>query len=125
MMIFINELPADEPVPREAIETLVKLTAPFAPHITEELWSLLGHEGSVFDSPFPKYDESKMVEDTVTVVLQVNGKIRDKLEVPTGLSREELEKFATSSERVQKHVGDMQIKKLIVVPNTLVNVVVG
>ena len=67
----------------------------------------------------------KTVEDTVTVVLQVNGKIRDKLEVPTGLSREELEKFATSSERVQKHIGDLQVKKMIVVPNKLVNIVAG
>ena len=123
MMIFINELPTDEAAPREAVETLVKLTAPFAPHIGEELWSHLGHSGSIFDAPFPKYDESKMVVDTVTVVLQVNGKIRDKLEVPTGLSREELEQFATSSERVQKHIGDLQIKKIIVVPNKLVNVV--
>ncbi len=125
MMIFINEIPSDEPAPREAVETLVKLAAPFAPHIAEELWSRLGHTGSIFDAPFPKYDESKMTVDTVTVVLQVNGKIRDKLEVPTGLSREELEQFATSSERVQKHIGDLQIKKLIVVPNKLVNVVVG
>ena len=125
MMIFINEIPSDEPAPREAVETLVKLTAPFAPHIAEELWSRLGHSGSVFDAPFPKYDESKMTVDTVTVVLQVNGKIRDKLEVPTGLSREELEQFATSSERVQKHIGDLQIKKVIVVPNKLVNVVAG
>ena len=125
MMIFINEIPSDEPAPREAVETLVKLAAPFAPHIAEELWSRLGKSGSIFDSPFPKYDESKMTVDTVTVVLQVNGKIRDKLEVPTGLSREELEQFATSSERVQKHIGDLQIKKVIVVPNKLVNVVAG
>lgn len=127
MMIFINELPSGEPdaAPRHAVETLVQLVAPFAPHIAEEIWSRLGKSGSVFDSAFPKYDESKTVEDTVTVVLQVNGKIRDKLEVPTGLSREELEKFATSSERVQKHIGDLQVKKMIVVPNKLVNIVAG
>jgi leucyl-tRNA synthetase len=125
MMIFMNEIPADQPAPREAVETLVKLTAPFAPHIAEELWSRLGGKGSIFDSAFPKYDETKIVEDTVTIVFQVNGKIRDKIEVPIGLSREELEKFATSSERIQKHVAGSQIKKLIVVPDKLVNVVVG
>jgi len=125
MMIFMNEIPSDTPAPKEAIETLVKLTAPFAPHIAEELWSHLGNEGSIFDAAFPKYNEAKMTVDTVTVVLQVNGKIRDKLEVPVGLSREDLEKFASSSERVQKHIGDMQIKKMIVVPNKLVNVVAG
>jgi leucyl-tRNA synthetase len=125
MMIFINEIPADQPAPRIAVEALVQLTAPFAPHIAEELWSMLGHKESVFTSAWPKYDESKMVEDTVTIVFQVNGKIRDKIEVPTGLSREELEKFATSSERIQKHVAGANIKKLIVVPDKLVNVVVG
>jgi leucyl-tRNA synthetase len=125
MMIFINEIPADQPAPRIAVETLVKLTAPFAPHISEELWSKLGHDGSVFNSGFPKYDELKLTQDTVTIVFQVNGKIRDKIEVPTGLSREELEKFATSSERIQKHIAGANIKKLIVVPDKLVNVVVG
>src|SRR6185369_15977788 len=116
MMIFINEIPADQPAPRVAVETLVKLTAPFAPHIAEELWSKLGHQGSIFEAGFPTYDESKLTQDTVTIVFQVNGKIRDKIEVPTGLSREELEKFATSSERIQKHVAGANIKKLIVVP---------
>jgi len=125
MMIFINEIPSDQPAPREAVETLLKLTAPFAPHIAEELWTRLGHGGSIFDSEFPKYDESKLVEDTVTIVFQINGKMRDKMEVPLGLSREELEKFATSSERIQKHIAGSQIKKLIVVPDKLVNVVVG
>ncbi|MDP4236380.1 MAG: leucine--tRNA ligase [Bacteroidota bacterium] len=125
MMIFINEIPSDQVAPREAVETLVQLVAPFAPHIAEEIWSRLGKSGSVFDSPWPKFDEAKMTVDTVTVVLQVNGKIRDKLEVPTGLSREELEQFATSSERVQKHIGELTIKKMIVVPNKLVNVVAG
>jgi len=125
MMIFINELPSDEAVPREAIETLIQLVSPFAPHLMEELWSRLGHEGSVFDSAWPKYDAVKTLVDTVIIVLQVNGKIRDKLEVPIGLSREDLEKFAASSERVQKHIAGAVVKKIIVVPNKLVNVVVG
>ncbi|MEP7233671.1 MAG: leucine--tRNA ligase [Ignavibacteriota bacterium] len=125
MMIFINEIPSDVAAPREAVETLVKLVSPFAPHIAEELWSRLSHKESVFDTAWPKFDEANMTVDTVTVVLQVNGKVRDKLEVPTGLTREELEKFATSSERVQKHIGDMEVKKMIVVPNKLVNIVAG
>ncbi|MEI8135644.1 MAG: leucine--tRNA ligase [bacterium] len=125
MMIFMNEIPADQPVPSMAVETLIQLTAPFAPHITEELWSMLGNAGSVFDSRFPQYDESKMIQDTVTIVFQINGKIRDKMDVPNGLSREELENFATSSEKVLKHIAGAPIKKIIVVPNKLVNVVVG
>ncbi|HEY6172606.1 MAG TPA: leucine--tRNA ligase [Candidatus Kapabacteria bacterium] len=127
LMIFMNEVAAgDNPVvPKVCIETMVQLVAPFAPHITEELWGRLGNSGSVFDSVFPEYDEAKTIENTVTLILQVNGKVRDKLEVPRGLSREELEKFATGNDKITKYVGDLSIKKLIVVPDKLVNVVVG
>lgn len=127
MMILMNEVPTgeQEPAPREAVETLVKLVAPFAPHLCEEIWSRLGHTDSVVNAPFPVYDPTKIIEDTATIILQVNGKVRDKLEVPRGLSREELEKFATSSDRVQKYIGESSVKKIIVVPDKLVNVVVG
>jgi leucyl-tRNA synthetase len=127
LMICMNEIvTGDSPsVPKVCIETMVQLVAPFAPHIAEELWSRLGHSASVFESGFPAYDESKTIENMVTLVLQVNGKVRDRLDVPKGLSREELEKFATGNDKVAKHVGDMSIKKLIVVPDKLVNVVVG
>ena len=127
MMILMNEVPSgeQEPAPREAVETLVKLVAPFAPHLCEEVWSRLGHTDSVVNTPFPVYDPTKIIEDTATIILQVNGKVRDKLEVPRGLSREELEKFATLSDRVQKYIGESSVKKIIVVPDKLVNVVVG
>ncbi len=127
MMILMNEVPTgeQEPAPREAVETLVKLVAPFAPHLCEEVWTRLGHTDPVVNVPFPIYDPAKIIEDTATIILQVNGKVRDKLEVPRGLSREELEKFATSSDRVQKYIGESSVKKIIVVPDKLVNVVVG
>jgi leucyl-tRNA synthetase len=127
LMIFMNEIASgDNPVVvKHCIETLVQLTAPFAPHISEELWSRLGHNGSVFDTAFPVYDEAKTIENTITLVLQVNGKVRDKLEVPRGLSKDELEKFATGNDKVIKHVGALSIKKMVVVPDKLVNVVVG
>ncbi len=126
MMILMNEVPSgeQEPAPREAVETLVKLVAPFAPHICEEIWSRLGHTDSIVNTSFPRYDQTKIIEDTATIVLQVNGKVRDKLEVPRGLSREELEKYATASDRVQKYIGESSVKKIIVVPDKLVNVVV-
>lgn len=127
LMIFLNEVTDGEKpeMPRAILEPLIQLIAPFAPHIGEELWARLGYSDSIFNSSFPKYDEAKTVEDTITLVFQVNGKVRDKLEVPRGLSRDELEKFAFSSERVQKHIGSSAIKKMIVVPDKLVNVVVG
>ncbi len=126
MMICINEVAGEGVIaPRIYIETLIKLTAPFAPHIAEELWSRLGHTESIFDSAFPEFDEAKTIEDTVTLIFQVNGKVRDKIEVPRGLSREELEKFANESENVKKHIGSSEVKKMIVVPDKLVNVVVG
>jgi leucyl-tRNA synthetase len=126
MMICINEIGGEGvAAPRMYVETLVKLVAPFAPHIAEELWSQLGHSESIFTASFPEFDESKTIEDTITLIFQVNGKVRDKIEVPRGLSREELEKFATSNERVQKHIGSAEVKKMVVVPDKLVNVVVG
>ncbi len=127
LMIFLNEVTEGEKpqMPRTILEPLIQLVAPFAPHIAEELWARLGYSDTIFNSTFPKYDEAKTVEDTITLVFQVNGKVRDKLEVPRGLSRDELEKFAFSSERVQKHIGSSAIKKMIVVPDKLVNVVVG
>jgi leucyl-tRNA synthetase len=126
-MIFLNEVTEGEKpeMPRAILEPLIQLVAPFAPHIGEELWARLGYSDTIFNSSFPKYDEAKTVEDTITLVFQVNGKVRDKLEVPRGLSRDELEKFAFSSERVQKHIGSSAIKKMIIVPDKLVNVVVG
>jgi leucyl-tRNA synthetase len=125
MMILINEIPADAPAPREAVETLLKLAAPFAPHLAEEIWQRLGHSESVFKAGFPKFNEAKTIENTVMLVLQVNGKVRDKLEVPRGLSKEELETFAAQSDRIKKHIGELSVKKVIVVPDKLVNVVAG
>jgi leucyl-tRNA synthetase len=126
LMMLLNAI-ADEDggPPVRAVETLIKLLSPFAPHITEELWQRLGHNSSLFSEPWPTYEESKTIENIVTLILQVNGKLRDRLEVPRGLTREELERFASASEKVQRHVGSSTIRKVIVVPDKLVNVVVG
>ena len=126
LMILANQM-NDEAggVPRSVYEILVKLVSPFAPHIAEEIWERLGNTASVQLSSWPIFDETKMVEDTIMLVLQVNGKLRDKLEVPRGLTREGLEEFAMKSEKLQKHLEGSQIKKVIVVPDKLVNVVVA
>jgi leucyl-tRNA synthetase len=125
LMILLNAISDEkEGIPIAVFESLLKMLSPFAPHITEELWQRLGHEDSIFNAKWPEYDESKTIEDVVTLILQVNGKLRDKLEVPRGLSREDLERFARASANVIKHTDGKEIRKVIVVPDKLVNVVV-
>jgi leucyl-tRNA synthetase len=109
----------------EAVEALMLLIAPVAPHIAEELWARTGHDFSVHQQRWPVADAALAAEDEVEVVLQVNGKVRDKLTVPAGAGEEQLRELAMASERVQGHVGDKTIRKVVVVPGKLVNVVVG
>ncbi|WP_129629025.1 leucine--tRNA ligase [Candidatus Oscillochloris fontis] len=113
------------PAWEEAIHTLMLLIAPVAPHIAEELWMRTGHSYSVHQQTWPTPDPALAAEDEIEVVLQVNGKVRDKLTVPVGASEEELRALAMASERVNSYVGDKSIRKVIVVPGKLVNVVVG
>ena len=129
MMILLNAMDDEAAlraggIPREVFEVLLKLLYPFAPHITEELWQRLGHEDILLKESWPSYDESKTIEDTITLILQVNGKLRDKLEVPRGLTREDLERFARESPKVRQYTDEKEIRKMIVVPDKLVNVVI-
>ena len=103
----------------------VQCLAPFAPHITEELWQVLGHEGSVHHSEFPSYDEAKLVQNEIEIVLQVSSKIRGKMIVPADADAAAIEELAKSDPNVQKHLDGKQIKKTIVVPGKLVNFIVG
>ena len=109
---------------REISLNLLKLLAPFAPHITEELWSIMVGEGSVHQQQWPKYDEAATVQDEVEIVLQINGKVRDRIMIPTGISREEMATVAKANARVQDLTAGKTILKLICVPDKLVNVVV-
>jgi leucyl-tRNA synthetase len=109
----------------EAIEVLMLLIAPVAPHIAEELWARTGHGFSIHQQLWPVADPNLAAEDEMEIVLQVNGKVRDKLTVPVGAGEEQLRELAMASERVQGHVGDKTIRKVVVVPGKLVNVVVG
>ena len=106
MMIFVNEVTAQAARPRALLEPFVLLLAPYAPHLAEELWEKLGHKQSLAYEPWPKYDEALLVESTVTVVIQVNGKLRDRIEVPADISQAELEKLALANPRVQEFLGD-------------------
>ena len=110
---------------KEGIETLVLLLAPFAPHIAEELWSSLGHTESVHQQQWRQVDESALVVDEITLVVQIMGKTRGTIQVPAGSDKSALEKFATESDIAQKYIEGKEIRKVIVVPNKLVNFVVA
>ena len=125
MMIFVNALYKEEFIPREYAEGFMKLLNPVAPHITEEIWhEVLGHENTITYETWPTYDESKLVEDTYTMVVQVNGKVRGKIEVSTNASKEEMKSLAMSIENVKKNIEGKEIVKVITIPSKLVNIVV-
>jgi leucyl-tRNA synthetase len=109
----------------EVVELLILMLAPFAPFISEELWTATGHEGSVHKQAWPQYDPAAIVVSEVTVVVQVNGKVRERLAVAVDATDAELEKLALASPRVQEFIGDKQIRKVIVIPKKLVNIVVA
>ncbi|EME7220411.1 leucine-tRNA ligase [Enterococcus sp. 3G1_DIV0629] len=123
LMVFINEAYKVDALPYEYIEGFVQLLAPIAPHMGEELWSILGNEGGISYAPWPTYDEAALVEDEVEVVFQVNGKVRAKSNVPRDLGKDELEKVALANETVQEYIEGKTVRKIIAVPNKLVNIV--
>jgi leucyl-tRNA synthetase len=107
----------------QATETLLVLLAPMAPHITEELWHQLGHQGSIHSQPWPEYDPALTVDEVVTVVVQVNGKVRDKLEVAPDIAEEAVRALALASPKVQAALAGRDLKKFVYVPGRLANVV--
>lgn len=123
MMVFINEGYKADQIPKAFVEGFVKMLSPVAPHIAEELWEQLGHSNTITYEEWPVFDASKLVEDEVEVVLQVMGKVRSKLSVPKDISKEDLEKLALADEGLQKWIEGKTIRKVIVVPGKLVNVV--
>ena len=121
----LTDAPCKEsPVYAEGIETLIKLLAPFAPHIAEELWHHLGYTDSVHIQPWLVLDESALVADEITLVIQVLGKTKGTIQVPAQSTKEQLEEYARSSDLAKRHLDGKEIKKVIVVPGKLVNFVV-
>jgi leucyl-tRNA synthetase len=112
-------------VEREAIEAAVLLLAPVAPHICHTLWVALGHTSNILDESWPELDKEALVKTSITLVVQVNGKVRDKLEAPSDAAKESLEQMALASDKVQKFTDGLTVRKVIVVPNKLVNIVVS
>ena len=123
LMVFVNEAYKVDALPYEYIEGFVQLLAPIAPHIGEELWAILGNEQDLSYAPWPTYDETALIEDEVEVVFQINGKVRAKASVARDLSKEELEKTAMDDESINEQLEGKTIRKVIVVPNKLVNIV--
>jgi leucyl-tRNA synthetase len=126
VMELVNELAKaqDDPAARFAAETAVSLIQPYAPHVAEELWERLGHE-RLWEHPWPEADPALLAEDTFELVVQVNGKVRDRLQVPADLPEDELVARAKESPKVQAHLDGGKIRQTIVVPGRLVNLVVG
>ena len=116
---------ADLAVLREGWETLVRLIAPVTPHIAQALWQALGHDGDILAAGWPEVDESALVQQQVTVVVQVNGKVRARIQAPPGSSRDALQERALADANVARFVADKEVRKVIVVPDKLVNIVVA
>ncbi len=124
MMIFINEVYKANSIYKPYLENFVKLLSPVCPHFCEEIWEDLGHTNTIAYEAWPTYDEAKLVLDTVSLVVQVNGKLRDKIEVALNATNEEILSIALASDRIKAYTDGKEIVKTIVVPKRLVNIVV-
>ncbi|MBE2927979.1 leucine--tRNA ligase [Anoxybacillus flavithermus] len=123
LMVFINEAYKAPVLPKAYMEGFVKLLSPVCPHIAEELWEKLGHSNTIAYEAWPAYDEAKLVEDEVEIVIQVNGKVRTKLHVPADATKEQLEQLAMEDEKIKEQIEGKTVRKVIAVPGKLVNIV--
>jgi len=119
----IETTPQAEAVWRETIESLILLLSPFVPHVAEELWETLGKKESVVTVPWPEYDQEAIAEEEIVIVVQVNGKLRDRLLVPVSSEEEAIKEMALTSLKVRRHIDGKEVKKTIFVPQKLVNIV--
>ncbi|MET1181070.1 leucine--tRNA ligase [Peribacillus simplex] len=123
LMVFINDAYKADSLPKVYIEGFVKLLAPVAPHIAEEIWSKLGHSESITYGTWPAFDEAKLVDNEVEIVIQINGKVKAKLMVPTDTTKEKLEEIAMGDDSIKEQIDGKTIRKVIAVPGKLVNIV--
>lgn len=123
LMIFLNEAKGEEILPKQYAEGFVQLLAPIAPHLMEELWQKLGHEESISEVPWPAYDEALTVENQVEIVLQINGKVKAKETIALDLDKSSMEEVALRNETIQEELTGKTIRKVIAIPNRLVNIV--
>ncbi|WP_102274206.1 leucine--tRNA ligase [Cytobacillus massiliigabonensis] len=123
LMVFINEAYKSTVLPKKYIEGFVKLLSPITPHVAEELWEKLGHNGTIAYEAWPAFDEAKLVDDEVEIVIQINGKVKAKLRVPSDAQKDVLEKIAMDDDKVKEQIDGKTIRKVIAVPGKLVNIV--
>ena len=124
-MICVNELTSSKCSKREILEQLLVVIAPFAPHVAEELWETLGHTTTICDASWPAYNEEYLKEDTVNYTISFNGKARFNLQFAADATNEEIEKVVLADENSKKYIADKTVKKIIIVPKKIVNVVIG
>ena len=123
-MIFVNAAYKADKIYIGFIEGFVKMFSCICPHVGEELWSILGHKGTIAYEEWPSYDESKTKESTCTYAISINGKMRDKLVIDSETPKDEVERLAFESEKIKSYVDGHQIIKVIVVPKKIVNIVI-
>jgi leucyl-tRNA synthetase len=124
MMVFVNEATKAEAIPRPWFEAFVKILSPFAPHVCEELWQRLGHTASLAYEPWPAFDEAKLSRDTMKIGVQIGGKLRGEIEVPSDATEATILAAAKADEKIQPFVAGKAIKREIYIKGRLVNLVV-
>ncbi|OPZ20573.1 MAG: Leucine--tRNA ligase [bacterium ADurb.BinA186] len=124
LMTFNNLMSAEKEINKETFAIFCQLLSPAAPHLAEEIWQKLGNPGLIAESAWPKFDKSLITEEKIKIAVQVNGKLRDLIEVDANISKEELEQVAKSSQKVSQFISGKEIKKVIAVPGKIVNIVI-
>jgi len=124
LMEFVNEWQKIGAIGKETLESFLKILSPLAPHLAEELWEKLDNKKSIFLEDWPKYNPDLIKEDTITLVVQVNGKVRDQIEVNQGINKEEAEKVVLGREKVKQWIKEKKIRKIIFIPDKLINIVI-
>jgi leucyl-tRNA synthetase len=125
MMVLTNHLMTLKPPPRTAVEVLVRLISPFAPHLAEELWSALAHPPPIVDHEWPGYDEALTVDEVIELAVQVNGRVRGRIELPRDADSQRAQQLAVADPNVKKHMAGKTLKKFIYVPGRIANLIVG
>ena len=125
LMILFNELQKDEHGKKEYFEIFLMLLSPFAPHMSEEIWEILGHKESIMKNSWPKHDEKYFLSDEFEIVIQVNGKVRAKMKIPNNLSENEVLKRALDLEKIAKYAPKEKILKTVYIKNKLLNIVIS
>jgi len=124
LMALINDIYKKGSITRGELKTFITLLNPAAPHLTEEMWERANFGGCLNETKWPEFDEAKTIDDTVEIVAQINGKVKDKILIPANISKEEMEKVALENEKIVALIEGKQVVKVICVPGKLVNIVI-